>query len=127
MMIKIDDGYHENYAYDENGYLSNRNDRTIVWGNNNLTLFTISKYTSNKYTYTSIPWPENYFFRWEGTHIDPLLEPAGFYGNMPKNLPATVDNAYSLNYTIEGGCITKVVWKNISNDKEDYVYTFVWK
>lgn len=120
--VERDGKYNAEYKYDDSGYLSSGRGKSFTWSDGNLT-----QYSSHKYTYSSIPWPKNYFFFWDGTGMDQLLEPAGFYGNMPKNLPATVDNTYSLNYTIENGCITKVVWKNINNDKEDYVYTLVWK
>ena len=140
--------YTYNYVYDDRGYiksLSFADDSEFsvsgfmqfIWTDDNLTKIVKSLdsgiMTTTTISYSTIPWPRNWFQYWNGSNMDEELDPLGAWGKMPNYLPTkfttTKSNGnneeWTIDYTLENGDITKMVYKD-SNGSDIEVYTLVW-
>ena len=122
------------YTYNAEGYLTSIAERDgwknveFEWTNGNLT-----KWGRYSVGYSKIPWPKNWVFFWKGAYMDEMLEPLGVLGKMPKYLPnkffvtdegGDIVESWTVDYTIENGDITKVVYQGANGTE---VYTYEWK
>ena len=122
-----------NYTYDSNGYLKTKDrDVEFTWTDGNLTKWDRGDYMYTV-SYSDISWPQYYMAYINGTSIDLFLEPLGVWGKMPKNLPKKMvrvysdgeTEAYTIDYTVENGEITKCISQH--NDGYTEIITFEWK
>lgn len=137
-------------TYDSNGYIISQEydisgddcTTTFTWTNGNLTKH-LTPWGDNgdgktevTISYSDIAWPQNWMqdFEWDG--CDVALEPSGVFGKMPKNLPKRIvlydgyyvydkGYAYTIDYTIENGEITKIIYQY--DDGDMAVCTIEWK
>lgn len=107
------------YTYDERGYVSSRtsNSKTEYANEDKITNYTwvdgymTEERTTSKtpttglgkvtYTYTNIPWLKGMFSYYEEDYWDPVLRGMGYYGNLPKCLPATISRDNGTPYIVE--------------------------
>jgi hypothetical protein len=86
------------------------------------------------YTYTKIPWLKGMFSFYEEDYWDSVLRGMGYYGNLPKCLPATIsrDNgtpyiAETYKHSLSGENVgTLEVYKK-ERTYPSVTYTFTWQ
>lgn len=120
------------YEYDANGCLVSVSEErsgdssyneTIVWNNGN-----ISKFGNYSYTYSNIPWmkglPELF-----GYDLENILFSMGYYGKLPKNLPSSVSDGWTFDYTLQDNYVTKIVSAPKVEDNKHHITTIsiIWE
>ncbi len=146
------------YTYDERGYVSSRtlNSKTdynneietinYTWVNGYMTEENMTSKTTNNigdvttdfgkatYTYTNIPWLKGMFSYYEEDYWDSVLRGMGYYGNLPKCLPATnsrdngtpyINETYEHSLS-EGNVSSLKVYKK-ERTYPSVTYTFTWQ
>lgn len=127
------------YTYDNNGFILTRTSytdniksgiRNYKWENGNLIEESISG-RKVVYTYTNIPWLKGMFSCYEEDYWDPVLRGMGYYGNLPKCLPATIsrDNgtpyiAETYKHSLSGENVGKL---EVYKKERTITYTFTWQ
>jgi hypothetical protein len=119
------------FSYDSDGYLlSQTNDygyevtkKDYVWSNGNMVSF-----DSREFEYSNYSWSKGMFIYFKGTNTDRYLQPYGYWGKMPKNLPSKdVYKGWSYDYVVSNGQVEKMTITNDKTGEVSYVATFTWE
>ena len=124
------------FTYDSNGYLTSITDKSdnsttvqkTSWTDGNLTKAEREYGDDRLWTYSNIPWMKGFPFYLKGLNMDEYLFAAGYYGKMPKNLPAQYNLKHlKYDYEMDGNLVTKVIINSESTNVQLATMTFVWE
>ena len=111
-------------SIDESGSNNSNNTEIVTWKNGN-----ISSMGSYTYTYSNIPWAKGFSFYLKGSNLDGYLFSMGYYGNLPKNLPSSISDGWTFDYTVQDGYVTKAITTPAIEDNKHHklTTTFIWE
>lgn len=120
------------FTYDSNGYLTSITNSTTVqkisWTEGNLTKAERELGDDRLWTYSNIPWMKGFPFFLRGLNMDEYLFAAGYYGKMPKNLPAQYNLKHvKYDYVMDGNLVTKVIINSESTNVQRATRIYVWE